>query len=122
MKTYFDIEKAEAEMRSACEEVMAQARHRSANEDDLKMYEAQARFFPHHIDILKTLLALANEGMDDKDVAMAASAALATIIKSCEMMLPGQSFMSRFEYAMELARQQQAVTSKRCSIKAEPLS
>ena len=122
MKTYFDIEKAEAQMRQAHQTLLDRARSTCTNADDLAVMEEQARLLPAQIDIMKTMLTLSNEGMDDKRAAMAVSAFVAGLIKSCDMMLPGQRFHVMLTHAMELMEGRQGVISARGTIKPEPLS
>ena len=122
MKTYFDIEKAEADIRATYQTALEAARNRANSADDLALVEAQARFIPAQIDIMKTLLVLSNEGTDEKRAAMAVSAVVASIIQSCDLMLPGQRFHLRLTRAMDTLRNGQGVTLAQTDIKAEPLS
>jgi len=122
MKTYFDIEKAEADIRATYQTALEAARNSANSADDLALVEAQARFIPAQIDIMKTLLVLSNEGTDEKRAAMAVSAVVASIIQSCDLMLPGQRFHLRLTRAMDTLRNGQGVTLAQTDIKAEPLS
>lgn len=56
MKTYFDIEKAEADMRTTYQTALEAARNSARSSDDLAFVEAQARFIPAQFYIMKTLL------------------------------------------------------------------
>jgi hypothetical protein len=122
MKTYFDIDKAEAAMRTTYQTALEAARNSANSSDDLAFVEAQARFIPAQLDIMKTLLVLSNEGTDAKLAVIAVSAVVASIAQSCDLMLPGLRFHLHLRRAMDTLRNGQGVTLAQTGIKAEPLS
>lgn len=94
MKPYFDLEKAEAELRAAYQTAIDQARCEASAKGpaSVALVEAQARFIPERILISLTALELCNEQVDGNLVAEALACTVIGIIHNCAGLTPGDRF------------------------------
>lgn len=126
MRTYFDIEKAEAELRAAYQTAIDQARCEASAKGpaSVALVEVQARFIPARILISLTALELCNEQVDGNLVAEALANTVIGIIHNCAGLTPGDRFAECLAIDLQnlMTDNPSGYTYSACDHTPEPLS